>query len=162
MNLKFGNTFEINPTEVVFLFSPTIDKGAIIGIKPIKNLPGQYEFDVKEYNIPTVQKIFNELKEKNFDLSFVEFVNIDDLPNKEGIVESPIVLPAVSVQVEGKELAIRLLKTMLREREYDNTKNKKDKDSLKLYNVYNQNNKSENLNKDNKNDFLPEKEEMQM
>jgi hypothetical protein len=167
MNLKFGNTFEINPTEVVFLFSPTIDKGAIIGVKPSKSLPGQYEFDIKQYDIPTVQKLFNELKEKNIDLSFVEIVNIDDLPNKEGIVETHTIPSAVSVQVEGKDLAIRLLKTMLLEREFNNNKNKDGRDALKLYNynTYPVNKNSEKLNKNQKaeKNNLPEKEEeMQM
>ncbi|MBQ8425306.1 MAG: hypothetical protein IJX17_04725 [Clostridia bacterium] len=163
MKLKYGNTFEINPSEVVFLFSPTIDKGAIIGVKPNENLPGQYEFDVKEYDIPTVQKLFNELKEKNIDLSFVEIVNIDDLPNKEGVIETPNVTTAVSVQVEGKELSIRLLNTMIRERDIDNYNNDNKRETLKLYNIY-PNSKKEIANKKQKveKDFLPEKEEAEI
>jgi len=165
MKIKFENTFEINNSEVLFLYSKKLKKGALIGVKPSENKIG-FEYDVKEYDVKTVDKIIDELNAVNADLSHFKSIDIDTLPSKEGIVETFEISSAVSVMVEGEELAIRMLQTMSMEtnnKQYSN----KDSNLSQHQKLTNKQVIIENINKEIKKEnelSLPEKEyeEMEM
>ena len=165
MKFKFGNTFEIGHNEVIYLYSTKLNKGALIGIKQINKM-GKVDFDVKEMDLSTVKRTLDDLDNSNIEYNFFKIADIDKLPHQEGIVETFDITAAVSVQVEGNDLAISLLQTMVLETDSD-AKNKTDVDVMKLYEQFCKSNKvySDIMNKKIRDDAknpTPEKEERQI
>ena len=166
MKFKFGNTFEINHNEVIYLYSSKLGKGALIGVKPRNNKAGEVDYDVKEMDVSTVKRTIADLDNSNIEYNFFKIADIDKLPHQEGIVETFDITAAVSVQVEGNELAIRLLQTMVLESDSD-IKNKTDVDVMKLYEQFCKTNKVyiDLMNKhikDKAKESSPEKEQSQI
>ena len=127
MEIKYDNTIEIKPSEVVLIISKKLKKAVLVGTKVSE--ARTLEYDLTKYDESVVEEILKEIEKGGFS---IPYFNVDDLKGQEAIIDCFRVYSSASIKVENGDLVCQLLKNMFLER--DSKINNIDKKKEELFN----------------------------